>query len=596
VNYHHLWVINPDGTRQMTFYGNMHKHGPATAMLDAKPIPGTDKVVCTFAFHNTPEHGGEVRVIDTETGPNNVDAAQLVSDEYPESIAKLGHTSHSWRDPYPISEDCFLVASQKSLYIMDGAGSWERLYEHAEGTEKLWVHEPRPLRPRPREEVIVDTTDWSEDHGTLALYEAHTGRKMNGVEPGTIKELLVLEELPKAVSYSVDMDAASLDGTFLLHRIVGKVPVEEDGSAYFDLPANRGFFFIAMDERGRAVKRMMSFTSLAPGETTSCVGCHERRTMAPPPGPDSKMPMAMHRPPSRVRAVQGVPEIIDYNRDIQPIWDKNCVRCHNYQKYRGELSLVGASSPTFVHSYLNLHYDGLISHGRQGSGNRPPYSIGAHASRLWDVLEKEHHGVKLSAEELKLVRYWIESSATYAGTLAGLGMRYRGIRVKIDREKYKQRCGSCHSAGDIKRRWLTGWNRVNHREYNLSEPEKSLALLAPLAKGAGGLGLCEQRKPQPHPLGPDEEEAEAPPANVFESKDDPFYQEMLAALRKAAERREQVPEYFKPGFQPYCGYAEEMKRFGLLPEDWQPEGARLEDYYRIDQKYWEHLWHKPDTE
>lgn len=596
VAFHHLWVINPDGTRQMTFYGNMQKHGNCVAMLDAKPVPGTGKVVCTYAFHNTPEHGGEVRVIDPDRGPDDLDSAKLISDEYPESIGRLGHTSNGWRDPYPVSENCFLVASQKSLYVMDGEGNWERLYEHKEGTNKLWVHEPRPLLPRSREDVIVDTTDWSKDHGTLALYEAHTGRKMDGVEAGTIKELLIMEELPKAVSYSVDMDATSLDGTFLLHRIVGKAPVEEDGSAYFDLPANRGFFFVALDDEGRAVKRMMSFTSVAPGEKTSCVGCHEARTMAPPPDPDSKMPAAMRRTPSAVQPVEGVPEIIDYNRDIQPIWDKNCITCHNYEKYAGELSLTGASSPTFVHSYLNLHYEGLISHGRQGLGNRAPYSIGAHASRLWDVLENEHHDVKLTLAELKMVRYWIESSAAYAGTLAGLGMRYRKIRVKIDEKKYENRCGTCHSPGDIKGRWLTGWSRVRDRRYNLSHPEKSLVLLAPLAKEAGGLGLCEQREPQPHPLAPDEKEAEAPPAEVFTSKEDPFYWEVLAALRDAAEQRRRMPEYFKPGFEPWHAYPEVMKRFGILPEDWNPEGARLKDYFPIDQKYWEHLWHTPESQ
>ena len=35
--FHGLWVMNPDGTNQMTFYGNMH---PDDLFIDAKPIPG----------------------------------------------------------------------------------------------------------------------------------------------------------------------------------------------------------------------------------------------------------------------------------------------------------------------------------------------------------------------------------------------------------------------------------------------------------------------------------------------------------------------------------------------------------------------------
>ncbi len=37
-HFHHLWVMNPDGTGQMTYYGNMH---PGDVFLDAKPVPGT---------------------------------------------------------------------------------------------------------------------------------------------------------------------------------------------------------------------------------------------------------------------------------------------------------------------------------------------------------------------------------------------------------------------------------------------------------------------------------------------------------------------------------------------------------------------------
>ncbi|HUU08941.1 MAG TPA: hypothetical protein VM431_00195, partial [Phycisphaerae bacterium] len=62
VRYHHLWTINPDGTGQMAYYGNMH---PGTVMLDAKPIPGTEKAVVSFSpGHGRKEHAGHVTVVD----------------------------------------------------------------------------------------------------------------------------------------------------------------------------------------------------------------------------------------------------------------------------------------------------------------------------------------------------------------------------------------------------------------------------------------------------------------------------------------------------------------------------------------------------
>jgi len=46
LGYHHLWTSNPDGTGISVFFGNMHA---GTVMIDAKPIPGTNKVVAVPA-------------------------------------------------------------------------------------------------------------------------------------------------------------------------------------------------------------------------------------------------------------------------------------------------------------------------------------------------------------------------------------------------------------------------------------------------------------------------------------------------------------------------------------------------------------------
>ena len=68
--------------------------------------------------------------------------------------------------------------------------------------EGYWIGEPRPVMKRPREPVIADHTDPSADHGTLALVNIYQGRKMRSVPPGTVKNLLVYEALPKPINYS----------------------------------------------------------------------------------------------------------------------------------------------------------------------------------------------------------------------------------------------------------------------------------------------------------------------------------------------------------------------------------------------------------
>jgi hypothetical protein len=65
VHFHHLWTLNPDGTGQMVYYGN--ERG-GIAMLDAKPIRGTDKVVASFSpGHGLPElHSGGGQTVGRE--------------------------------------------------------------------------------------------------------------------------------------------------------------------------------------------------------------------------------------------------------------------------------------------------------------------------------------------------------------------------------------------------------------------------------------------------------------------------------------------------------------------------------------------------
>ncbi len=131
--------------------------------------------------------------------------------------------------------------------------------------------------------------------GRLVLSDVYAGRRMEGVRRGEIKKLLVLETLPKPVNDSGKMPPMSFGGTYTLERVLGTVPVEPDGSAYFEVPALRSLFFVALDEHDNSVKRMQSFLTVMPGETTSCVGCHEQRHATPRPTPTAATLLALRR-------------------------------------------------------------------------------------------------------------------------------------------------------------------------------------------------------------------------------------------------------------------------------------------------------------
>ena len=395
----------------------------------------------------------------------------------------------------------------------------------------MLLHEPRPLIPRARERVVPDRVQPETSTGRLALANIYRGRNMAGVKPGEITSLLVLETLPMPIHYTGGMEPISYGGTFTLERIVGTVPVEPDGSAYLELPALRSFFFVALDKNDLSVKRMQSFLTVQPGETSSCVGCHEQRTVTPDNGHDRPVSLAMLRPPSQIAPIADVPDVIDYPRDVQPILDTLCVRCHGYEPTvaggprTGGLILSGDHGPLYSQSYYMMTISKLFSDGRnQPRSNYPPRSLGSSASRLLTLLDGTHHGVTATPRQKKLVRLWIDSGAAYPGTYAALGTGMIGNytengHVNTDagwpttravQPVFETKCAGCHlrQGPSLPRTlsdetgvsfWLPqlGDRRLNtsrHIVFNLSRPEKSLFLLAPLARAAGGWEQCRDPK------------------------------------------------------------------------------------------------------
>ncbi|MFW6303442.1 MAG: hypothetical protein ACOC2L_02360, partial [Candidatus Sumerlaeota bacterium] len=404
--------------------------------------------------------------------------------------------------------------------------------------------------------------------------DAYYGRRMDGVEAGTIKKILIKEEMPKPGAVCAYGD--SMGTNYVLHRVHGTVPVEEDGSAHFKVPAGRPVVFVMLDENDRAVKHMNSFVSVMSGETVSCVGCHENRTTSAGVIRNTAQLQALKRAPSQIEPLEGVPELFDYVRDIQPIWDKNCVKCHNSEKYAGSLNLSGEMAPAYSMSYHSLRANRLVS--LRSKGIDEPYTMGTGNSRIIDVLEKEHHGAKLSDHEMLMVKTWIDASGTFAGTYVSTGSASRDLKIKTPEDvaaMMEKRCGDCHRTTKKKPAWSGEIRRDENRVYNLTNPDKSLLLLAPLSKEAGGLGFCKDSKNKNRRLG--SLPLDEPSANVFKSKDDPDYQ-LLKKFVDEVTTEYNRPRWFQEGFEPFDYYVREMKRFGALPEDFDPATEKLDPY------------------
>ena len=81
--------------------------------------------------------------------------------------------------------------------------------------------------------------------------------------------------------------------------MIGTVPLEADGSAYFKVPVDQAVYFQLLDENQMELRRMRSFISFQPGEQRACVGCHETKAVAPP---DEPVPRGHAPRPGRSRA------------------------------------------------------------------------------------------------------------------------------------------------------------------------------------------------------------------------------------------------------------------------------------------------------
>jgi hypothetical protein len=598
-NYHHLWTANPDGTGQTVYFGNLH---PGVVMIDAKPIPGSDKIVASFSpGHGQTEHAGWIAVVDRKAGPDA------------QRFAKRITSGEDFRDPWALSEGCFLAAEGGSIVMVNGSGSVLELFRLPPDDIKagLLAHEPRPIMPREREQVIPPRTNASEVTGRFVLANVYQGRNMAGVKPGEIKKLLVLETLPKPINFTGGMEPLSYGGTFTLERILGTVPVETDGSACFDAPALRSLFFVALDENDIAVKRMQSFTTLMPGETTGCAGCHEHRVQSPA-GNGRNRPLALARPASRIAPISDVPDVLDFPRDVQPILDRRCLQCHDCDNREAGVVLSGDRGPHYSLSYFTLTARAQVADGRNlAQSNYAPRTLGSGGSPFMAMLEPSHHDVKLSPLEKKTVRLWIEIGAPYPGTYAALGSGMIGgyDQNTLDRsaetwpatqaaaEAIRRRCASCHTGATTLPLSVCDeivappWENMSpkdprrrfsrHLLYDLTRPEKSLLLLASLAKEAGGLALCRTTRQNTTAM-----------AAVFKDTADPDYVKIRAAITEAKKKLDEIKRFDMPGFRPRCEWVREMKRFGILPAEFSDRDSL--DVYAVEKRYWESLWPKPD--
>ena len=443
-----LFQMNPDGTNQRAHYGS-NSLWPVS-MLYARSIPDSPtKFCCIVTGHHGVSRMGELVLFDVQQGRKETQGAVERICGYPKKVeSRTDPKYHStlWGDniadeswpkylhPFPLSEDYYLVAAQPDrnalwgLYLVD---RFDNMYLLAEN-ENFACFEPTPWRETERPPVIQDRVDLSSQDATVYCADVYFGDGLKNVPRGTVKYLRLY-----SYSYLYPMIGGAtsiigVDGPWDVRQTLGIVPVNEDGSALFKVPANVPIAIQPLDENGQALQQMRSWFTAMPGETLACVGCHEDENST---SAVSSVAFKTDKV-DEIRYWNGPMRGFSFDREVQPVLDHYCVACHDgadhgwgavafdlhggniVQDFRTALQMGEPATRVgkFSTSYLNL----------QAFVRRPglesdyfllnPMEFSANTTELYQILANGHYGLQMDADAWDRIVTWIDMNAPYHGT------------------------------------------------------------------------------------------------------------------------------------------------------------------------------------
>lgn len=455
---HHPWITTPDGRDSRSIHGNFSPVERSRPQFEAtiRAIPNSQKLIAIAAMHHG-QYFGSIVIVD----PNVIDddamgpVRRFTPEQlFPEVENRAHHDPANYGQPFPLSEDfCLCVYDPFSgmgegplnnygIYLLDSFGNRTLLYRDVNISSQCPIPvKSRPVPPvipnktligrslEPGEEFVPMNEDELPKFGIVGLSNVyHSLNKLP--EETIIKELRIVQLLPKTTPYAHN-PAIGYGDQKSARAILGTVPVEEDGSAYFQLPVDIPVYFQAIDQKGLAIQTMRSATYVKPGEELFCIGCHEgrhRTSVAP-----SSFPTAFLREPSVIEPDVDGTKPFSYPRLVQPIWDRHCVDCHEKESQNGKTFSLGRGNTKnhFSDSFNNLRpYVFYYNEASWTESKSIPGQFGTYASKLWKLLEEGHYGVELTPEEKHRISVWMDNNGDFYGSYENTEQQRRGEIVQ----------------------------------------------------------------------------------------------------------------------------------------------------------------------
>lgn len=414
---HNVWVSRPDGSMADAIYKeHINKNAPM-ALRDTRQIYGTDKLIATGCGHHEWDQGAVI-LIDPRVGTNDPDGMTLITPHISKREGGIGKgiipegggvpdNGGLYQQPFALSENAFLAAFSYNypraythgfnfgLYYIDVFGNKELI--HRDPIYSVWY--PVALKKREVPPVIPDSpgnVDYAE------TYVTNVYQGMDEVQKGEIKYIRIghhtewpaqqVDDQPHNYNHLHYTPSGSWSRTLGMStwspaRVIGTVPVEEDGSAYFKVPANVPVYFQALDENMLEVRRMRSFITFGKGETRGCTGCHESRDEAPEGL--TYIPKALKRSASQPKPPSwGDTTLPDYEAHIHHIFENNCADCH------------GAENPAAGLEFSSRRIDGYYQAYRTLFGLSADEPTPVQELKAWELTFGDHHNVVVDKEAL----------------------------------------------------------------------------------------------------------------------------------------------------------------------------------------------------
>ncbi len=435
-----LFHMNPDGTQQMEYYGS-NSYWPNSTFY-ARPVPRhATKVVGIVGGHHDNPRMGELVVFDPRQGRReSTGAVQRIPgwNKKVEAVVADGLTRSSWPKflhPWPLSEKYFLVSMKPTpsslwgIYLVDVFDNVVLLKEMPDYA----LLEPVPLKPRFRPPAIPDKVDLTQREAEVYIPNIYAGDGLRGVPRGKVKAIRLVTYHYAYQGMGGLLGILGMDGPWDIKRVVGTVPVCEDGSARFRVPANMPLALQPLDAEGKALQLMRSWMTAMPGEVVQCTGCHEPQNSTPPAGNT----LALARPPASIKPWYGPLRGFSYPREVQPVVDRYCVGCHNPEAagrfagrdvpdLRGDVMISdwaitcpgngGRRGGKFSVGYAELHRYVRRPGIESDYHMLTPMEYHADTTQLMQMLNKGHYGVELDEEARDRLITWIDLNCPYHGT------------------------------------------------------------------------------------------------------------------------------------------------------------------------------------